>query len=89
MVGSGIASSLIHEVGHQAIESMELTKSIRLQLQKIESTAKQNADAWKHYERWISEILADCWAMGILGITATLGLMGVVPAQIFSVQTRS
>jgi hypothetical protein len=78
MVGSGIASSLIHEVGHQAAESMDLTKSLRIELgKKIEAVAK-NKDAWKHYERWISEILADCWAMGHLGIAATLGLMGVV-----------
>ncbi len=78
MVGSGIASSLIHEVGHQAAESMELTKGIRVELgKKVESTTK-NKVAWKHYERWISEILADCWAMGHLGISATLGLMGVV-----------
>jgi hypothetical protein len=78
MVGSGIAASLIHEVGHQAAESLELTKEIRISLGiKISETAK-NKEAWKHYERWISEILADCWAMGHLGISATLGLMGVV-----------
>jgi hypothetical protein len=78
MVGSGIASSLIHEVGHQAAESMELTKGIRIELGKKMQTATKNKIAWKHYERWISEILADCWAMGHLGISATLGLMGVV-----------
>lgn len=78
MVGSGIASSLIHEVGHQAAESMELTKALRIELAKKIASAQKNKDAWKHYERWISEILADCWAMGHLGIAATLGLMGVV-----------
>jgi hypothetical protein len=78
MVGSGIASSLIHEVGHQAAESMELTKGIRIELGKKLASATKNKLAWKHYERWISEILADCWAMGHLGISATLGLMGVV-----------
>lgn len=78
MVGSGIASSLIHEVGHQAAESLELTKSLRMELGKKIANASKNKDAWKHYERWISEILADCWAMGHLGIVATLGLMGVV-----------
>jgi hypothetical protein len=78
MVGSGIASSLIHEVGHQAAESMELTKGIRIALGKKMTFATKNKLAWKHYERWISEILADCWAMGHLGISATLGLMGVV-----------
>jgi hypothetical protein len=78
MVGSGIASSLIHEVGHQAAESLELTKALRIELQKKINASSKNKDAWRHYERWISEILADCWAMGHLGISATLGLMGVV-----------
>ncbi len=78
MVGSGIASSLIHEVGHQAAEGMELTKGIRIELGKKLASATKNKIAWKHYERWISEILADCWAMGHLGVSATLGLMGVV-----------
>jgi hypothetical protein len=78
MVGSGIAASLIHEVGHQAAESMELTKLLKAELGKKVAGKTKNKDAWKHYERWISEILADCWAMGHLGISATQGLMGVV-----------
>jgi hypothetical protein len=78
MVGSGIAASLIHEVGHQAAESLELTKNIRAELRKKIESVAINKKAWQHYERWISEILADCWAMGHLGISATLGLMGVV-----------
>lgn len=78
MVGSGIASSLIHEVGHQAAESLELTKSIRTVLNEKLAGNIAGSNAWKCYERWISEILADYWAMGHLGITASLGLMGVV-----------
>ena len=78
MVGSGIASSLIHEVGHQAAESLELTRQIRAELNQRKASATKNQDAWRHYERWISEILADVWAMGHLGVTATTGLMGVV-----------
>jgi hypothetical protein len=78
MVGSGIAASLIHEVGHQAAESLQLTTRIKTALGKITGSTTKNTDAWKHYERWISEILADLWAMGHLGISATLGLMGVV-----------
>ncbi|MBC7888368.1 MAG: hypothetical protein H7Z13_10810 [Ferruginibacter sp.] len=78
MVGSGIAASLIHEVGHQAAESLDLTNEIRALLSKKQTPGIKNKDAWKHYERWISEILADYWAMGHLGISATLGLMGVV-----------
>jgi hypothetical protein len=78
MVSSGIGSSLIHEVGHQAAESMELTKSLREKLAQIVAANGNHVAAWKHYERWISEIIADCWATGLLGIGATLGLMGVV-----------
>ncbi len=78
MVGSGIASSLIHEVGHQAAESLSLTKSLRAAIAEKKREAAPNQAAWQHYERWISEIIADCWAMGHLGISATLGLMGVV-----------
>lgn len=78
MVGSGIASSLIHEVGHQAAESLDLNKSLRLLLGAKQRQGSPNTDAWKHYERWISEITADYWAIGQLGIAATLGLMGVV-----------
>ncbi|MBE7173294.1 MAG: hypothetical protein INR73_22165 [Williamsia sp.] len=78
MVGSGIASSLIHEVGHQVAESMDINKSLRTQLALRQRPGSPNIDAWKHYERWISEITADYWAMGQLGIAATLGLMGVV-----------
>lgn len=78
MVGSGIASSLIHEVGHQAAEMLDLNKSLREHLSLKQKPGSSNIDAWKHYERWISEIIADYWAIGQLGISATLGLMGVV-----------
>lgn len=78
MVGSGIASSLIHEVGHQAAESLELTQKLRIELGRMKTNTAKNNIAWQLYERWISEILADCWALGHLGITATMGLMGVV-----------
>jgi hypothetical protein len=77
MVGSGIASSLIHEVGHQGAELLNLNTSLRLALAKKQAISA-NVDAWKMYERWISEITADYWAMAHLGIAATLGLMGVV-----------
>lgn len=78
LVGSGIAASLIHEVGHQAAESLNLTKLLKIELGKKAGSATANTKAWRHYERWISEILADVWAMGHLGIAATQGLMGVV-----------
>jgi len=78
MVGSGIASSLIHEVGHQAAESLELTKSLRIVLAQKLSGHAPGYNAWRCFEKWISEIIADYWAMGHLGISASLGLMGVV-----------
>ena len=34
--------------------------------------------AWKLWERWISEIVADFWSVARVGIAATLGLMAVV-----------
>lgn len=77
MVGSGIASSLIHEVGHQAAELLDMVATLkqRLSEKRIRHT---EAIAWKYFERWISEIVADVWAVGHLGITGTMGLMGVV-----------
>ena len=75
MVSSGIASSLVHEVGHQGIALLNLVNSIRAE---IRSHPKAQMASWKLFDRWISEILADCWAVGMLGISATTGLMGVV-----------
>lgn len=34
--------------------------------------------AWTCWERWISEILSDLWAVARLGVSATVGLMAVV-----------
>jgi len=76
MIGSGIASSLVHEVGHQASEVLNLTGALRLML--IRKSAENKSAAWKLFQRWISEIIADYWALGLLGITATAGLMNVV-----------
>ncbi len=77
MIGSGIASSLIHEVGHQASALLNWvpTLKIRIAERRLHS---QRPVAWECFERWISEIIADTWAMGQLGVTATMGLMGVV-----------
>lgn len=77
MVGSGIASSLIHEVGHQAAALLDLVPSLSTVLAK-KATSSPDKLAWEYYNRCISEIVSDVWAMGHLGISATLGLMGVV-----------
>lgn len=76
MVGSGIASSLIHEVGHQAAALLDLVNSLRQALQQQELEDKNSV--WRYWERWISEIIADFWSVARVGITSTLGLIGVV-----------
>jgi hypothetical protein len=76
MVGSGIASSLIHEVGHQAAALLNLVPGLQKRI--AEKNSQRDSGAWKYFERCLSEIMADAWATGHLGIAATLGLMGVV-----------
>jgi len=78
MVGSGIASSLVHEVGHQAAALLSLVESLRPVLRSLTQQRPEEAPAWQLWERWISEIVADMWSVGRLGIASTLGLMGVV-----------
>ncbi|HSW11465.1 MAG TPA: hypothetical protein VLI06_01425 [Solimonas sp.] len=75
MVGSSIAASLIHEVGHQASALLDLAASLRPLLQGMQ---RGGGLAWRLFERWIGEILSDFWSCARLGISATLGLMGVV-----------
>lgn len=78
MVGSGIASSLVHEVGHQVAALLGLVDSLRQTLQSLQKSGSTAQGAWQLFERWISEIVADCWAVARVGIGSTLGLMGVV-----------
>ncbi|MCI0389319.1 MAG: hypothetical protein MOB07_11230 [Acidobacteria bacterium] len=78
MVGSGIASSLIHEVGHQAAALLDLIESIRPVLRSLQRNGGEESLAWRYWDRCISEILADFWSVARVGITSTLGLMGVV-----------
>jgi hypothetical protein len=79
MIGHGIASSLVHEVGHQAAALLSLVESLRLMLQEVQQSAPApERQAWQLWERWISEIVADFWAIARVGITSTLGLIGIV-----------
>ena len=79
MVGSGIASSLVHEVGHQGAALLDLVGSIGPILRSMQHQDDgPDQLAWRLWERWISEILADLWAIAKVGITSTLGLMGIV-----------
>jgi hypothetical protein len=88
MVGSGIGSSLIHEVGHQAAALLELVETLRPVLLGLQRGSGSDRPAWELWERWISEIVADFWSVAILGVGSTLGLMGVVslpPAFVFRI----
>lgn len=76
MVGSGIGASLIHEVGHQGAALLGLVDTLRDALRQ--APASGGADVWPLWGRWISEIVADLWALAHLGISGTLGLMSVV-----------
>jgi hypothetical protein len=77
MIGSGIASSLIHEVGHQGAALLGLVNSLRPVLRAKQRDAEDPL-VWRLWERWISEIVADFWSVARLGIVSTLGLAGVV-----------
>jgi len=76
MVGTGVAASLAHETGHQAAALLELVESLRGDLQDRAMTSTE--DAWGLWDRWISEVVADLWAVAKLGPTATMGLIGVL-----------
>jgi hypothetical protein len=78
MIGSGIASSLFHEVGHQASALLGLVESLRPAVRAMSRDNPQDAPAWRLWERWISEIVADFWSVARVGIAATMGLMAVV-----------
>lgn len=77
MVGSGIGSSLIHEVGHQGAALLDLVESLRVELAQVQQSTDQPLP-WQLFHHWISEIIADFWATAHLGVSATTGLMGVV-----------
>jgi hypothetical protein len=79
MIGHGIASSLVHEVGHQAAALLDLVPGLRQELGSVRrGLDPQAAEAWACFDQWISEIVADLWSVARLGISSTLGLMGVV-----------
>jgi hypothetical protein len=78
MVGSGIASSLVHEVGHQAAALLDLVNSLRPILIGMQRKGGPEKVACQIWQRCISEIVADFWAVAKLGVAATTGLIGVV-----------
>jgi hypothetical protein len=78
LVGSGITSSLFHEVGHQAAALLGLVESLRPVLRDISEGSRSDDSTWRLWERWISEIVADVWSVARAGIASTMGLIGVV-----------
>lgn len=78
MVGAGIASSLVHEVGHQGAALLDLVNELRPALRDRQGADSGRATAWQMWERWISEIVADYWSVGRVGVASTTGLIGVV-----------
>ncbi len=85
MLGSAIASSLVHEVGHQAAALLGLVESLRGMLR-----ARPAQPAGLYWERWISEIVADFWSVARLGVAAPLGMIAVLSlprAFVFRVST--
>jgi hypothetical protein len=78
MVGSGIGSSLVHEVGHQGAALLGLIPSIKPLLAQRAQAEPARRSAWNLYELWISEILSDVWSVATLGVSATVGLINVV-----------
>ena len=78
MVGQGIAASLTHEVGHQGAALLGLVDSVRHDVAAARLRVGQDDPVWASWERWISEILADLWAIATLGLSATVGLLAVV-----------
>ena len=77
MIGSGVASSLVHEVGHQGAALLGLVDSLRPVLRQKQDSAP-DPTVWRLWERWISEIVSDFWSVARVGVVSTLGLMGVV-----------
>jgi hypothetical protein len=78
MVGHGIGSSLVHEVGHQGAALLDLVPSLRNALQAKAKRDPRRARQWRVWDRWISEIVADLWAISRIGISSTQGLVSVV-----------
>lgn len=77
MIGSGIASSLIHETGHQAAALLGLVPSLE-QVLRAKQQGARDFTPWHLWERWISEIVSDFWSVARVGVVSTLGLIGVV-----------
>lgn len=91
MLGGALASSLVHEVGHEAAAQLELVTSFTPLFRRFQRRASREQHvAWGLWELWLSEVLADLWAVAKLGVAATEGLINVLSlprAFVFRVST--
>ena len=79
MIGYGIASSLVHETGHQAAALLGLVESLRPEIQRARrGVTGPERVSWQLLERWISEIVADLYSIARVGVSSTMGLIGLV-----------
>jgi len=77
MIGYGVASSLVHEVGHQGAALLGLVESLQSELRRRQRRG-DHANAWALWQAWTSEVVADFWSIAKVGIASTLGLVGLV-----------
>lgn len=91
MVGSGVASSIVHEVGHQVAALLDLVPAVQAHLRRQGSALSgplRGALRW--WGLWLSELVPDLWAVARLGVVATRGLIGVVSlpeARVFHIRS--
>jgi hypothetical protein len=69
----------VHETGHQAAALLGLVESLRPEIQQAwPGLAGAERTAWRLYERWVSEIVADLYSIARVGVASTMGLIGLV-----------
>jgi hypothetical protein len=91
IVSNSLASSLIHEVGHQGSALLDLMASLRPALCERQQREPEHRLTWRLWARWLAEILSDLWSVARGGVAAPVGLIGVVSlprAFVFRVSTN-
>jgi hypothetical protein len=69
----------VHETGHQAAALLGLVESLRPEIQRARrGTRGAEQAAWRLFERWISEVVADVYSIARVGVASTMGLIGLV-----------
>ena len=69
----------MHETGHQAAALLGLIESLRPEIQRARrGAADPEQAAWRLFERWISEVVADIYSIARVGVASTMGLIGLV-----------